>query len=133
MKKNGILHSELARIVAGMGHGDKLVVCDSGYPIPHGKPVADVVLTVGVPGEIQTLTTILQELHIEGVIVADEMERRSPGMFQQVQSVVGSVPIRKIPHEEFKQLTRNESNISFVRTGEATPFANVILVAGVVF
>jgi D-ribose pyranase len=133
MKKSGILHSELARIVAGMGHGDKLVVCDSGYPIPHGKPVADVILTVGVPGVVQTLTTILQELHIEGVIVAEEMERRSPLMFQQVQSVMGSVPIKKISHEEFKQLTRNEHNISFVRTGEATPFANVILVAGVVF
>ena len=133
MKKSGILHSELARIVAGMGHGDKLVVCDSGYPIPHGKPVADVILTVGVPGVVQTLTTILQELHIEGVIVAEEMERRSPLMFQQVQSVMGSVPIKKISHEEFKQLTRSENNISFVRTGEATPFANVLLVAGVVF
>jgi len=133
MKKGGILHSELARIVAGMGHGDKLVVCDSGFPIPHGKPVADVILTVGVPGVVQTLTTILQELHIEGVIVAEEMERRSPLMFQQVQSVMGSVPIKKISHEEFKQWTRNEHNISFVRTGEATPFANVLLVAGVVF
>jgi len=133
MKKSGILHSELARIVAGMGHGDKLVVCDAGYPIPHGKPVADVILTVGVPGVVQTLTTILQELHIEGVIVAEEMERRSVKMFQQIQSAAGPVPMKKISHEEFKQLTRNENNISFVRTGEATPFANVILVAGVVF
>lgn len=133
MKKSGILHCELARIVAGMGHGDKLVVCDSGYPIPHGKPVADVILTVGVPGVVQTLTTILQELHIEGVIVAEEMERRSVKMFLQIQNAVAPVPMKKISHEEFKQLTRNENNISFVRTGEATPFANVILVAGVVF
>ncbi len=133
MKKNGILHSELARIVAGMGHGDKLVICDSGYPIPHGKPVADLILTVGVPGVVQTLTTVLQELHIEGVIVAEEMERRSPQIFRQVQGAVPAVPMKKMPHEEFKQLTRNESNVSFVRTGEATPFANVILVAGVVF
>jgi D-ribose pyranase len=133
MKKNGILHSELARIVAGMGHGDKLVICDSGYPIPHGKPIADVVLTLGVPGVVQTLTTVLQELDIEGVIIAEEMERRSPVMFQQVQRVAGSVPMKKMSHEDFKHLTRNENNVSFVRTGEATPFANVILVAGVVF
>jgi D-ribose pyranase len=133
MKKSGILHSELARIVAGMGHGDKLVVCDSGYPIPHGKPVADVILTVGVPGVVQTLSTILQELHIEGVIVAEEMERRSVTMFLQIQNAVAPVPMKKISHEEFKRLTQNENNISFVRTGEATPFANVILVAGVVF
>ena len=89
MKKKGILHSELARIVAGMGHGDILVICDSGYPIPHGKPVADVVLTLGVPGVIQTLRTVLEELHIENVIVAGEMEKVSESMYRQVREAVG--------------------------------------------
>jgi D-ribose pyranase len=133
MKKSGILHSDLARIVAGMGHGDKLVICDCGYPIPHGKPVADLVLTVGIPGMMQTLNVVLQELHIEGVVVTEEMGRRSPHILQQIRTAVGTVPVTMIPHEQFKQLTRTESNMSFVRTGEATPFSNVILVAGVVF
>lgn len=133
MKKSGILHSELARIVAGMGHGDRLVICDCGYPIPHGRPVADLVLTVGIPGLMQTLSVVLQELHIEGVVVTEEMERRSPHLLHQIRTAVGAVPVTMIPHEEFKQLTRTENNISFVRTGEATPFANTILVAGVVF
>jgi D-ribose pyranase len=133
MKKKGILHSELARIVAGMGHGDILVICDSGYPIPHGKPVADVVLTLGVPGLIQTLRTVLDELHIENVIVAGEMEKVSESMYLQVREAVGDVPVQKISHEDFKKMTRTQSNISFVRTGEATKFANTMLVAGVVF
>ena len=133
MKKSGILHSELARIVAGMGHGDKLVICDSGFPIPHGKPVADVVLTVGVPGLIQTLKVVLQELHIEGAILAEEADKRSPAMVTNIQGEIGGVPLKKIPHEGFKEFCRNEPNVSFVRTGEATPFSNVILVAGVVF
>jgi D-ribose pyranase len=133
MKKKGILHSELARIVAGMGHGDILVICDSGYPIPHGKPVADVVLTLGVPGVIQTLRTVLEELHIENVVVAGEMEKVSESMYRQVREVVGDVPLQKISHEDFKKMTRTQSNISFVRTGEATKYANTMLVAGVVF
>lgn len=133
MKKKGILHSELARIVAGMGHGDILVICDSGYPIPHGKPVADVILTLGVPGVIQTLRTVLEELHIENVIVAEEMEKVSESMYRQVREAVGDVPLQKISHEDFKKMTRTQSNISFVRTGEATKYANTMLVAGVVF
>lgn len=133
MKKKGILHSELARIVAGMGHGDILVICDSGYPIPHGKPVADVILTLGVPGVIQTLRTVLEELHIENVIVAGEMEKVSESMYRQVREAVGDVPVQKISHEDFKKMTRTQSNISFVRTGEATKYANTMLVAGVVF
>ena len=106
MKKNGILHSELARIVAGMGHGDKLVICDSGYPIPHGAPVADIVLTVGIPGLIQTLNVVLQELHIEGVVVAEEMEQVSAPLYQKVKQAAGNTPVQKISHEEFKKMAR---------------------------
>ena len=133
MKKSGILHSELARIVAGMGHGDKLVICDSGFPIPHGRPVADVVLTVGIPGLIQTLKVVLQELHIEGAMLAKEADLRSPAMVKEIQGALDQVVLKKIPHDKFKEFCRNEPNVSFVRTGEATPFSNVILVAGVVF
>jgi len=133
MKKSGILHSELARIVAGMGHSDKLVICDSGFPIPHGRPVADVVLTVGVPGLIQTLKVVLQELHIEGALLAKEADLRSPAMVKEIQGALDRVVLKKIPHDKFKEFCRNEPNVSFVRTGEATPFSNVILVAGVVF
>ena len=133
MKKKGILHSELARIIAGIGHGDMLMVCDSGFPIPHNRRVADVILTINMPPLIDTLKVILEELHVEQVIVTHEMERVSKPMYQQISKVLQGVPIKKISHEKFKQLARTDQNISFVRTGEATKFSNLILVAGVVF
>jgi len=95
--------------------------------------VADVILTLGVPGLIQTLETVLEELHIENVIVAGEMEKVSETMYRQVREAVGEVSLQKIAHEDFKKLTRTQNNISFVRTGEATKYANTMLVAGVVF
>ncbi|MCB0052121.1 MAG: D-ribose pyranase, partial [Caldilinea sp.] len=42
-----------------------------------------------------------------------------------------AIPIRQVPHEEFKALTAQSRAV--VRSGEFTPYANVILVAGVVF
>lgn len=133
MKKSGILHSELARIVAGMGHGDKLVICDSGYPIPHHRPLADVVLTINIPRVVETLKVVLQELHVESAIVTNEMERISNPIFKEITGLLTGIPVKKISHEKFKEFARIEQNISFVRTGEATKFSNVILVAGVVF
>lgn len=133
MKKKGILNSELARIIAGMGHGDMLVVCDSGFPIPYHRPVADVILTVNVPRLVETLKVILEELHVEGAIIANEMEKISNPMYHEVKRALADIPLKKISHEKFKQRTRNEQNISFVRTGEATKYSNVILVAGVIF
>jgi D-ribose pyranase len=133
MKKKGVLNSELARIIAGMGHGDLLVVCDSGFPIPHHSPVADVILTVNVPRLVETLKVILEELHVEGAIIANEMEKISNPMYHEVKRALADIPLKKISHAKFKQLTRSSENISFVRTGEATKYSNVILVAGVIF
>ena len=133
MKKKGILNSDLARMIAGIGHGDMLVICDSGFPIPHNRPVADVILTINMPPLIDTLNVILEELHAEEAIVTHEMERISKPMYQRVRKSLGDIPVRKISHAKFKTLTRSADNISFVRTGEATKYSNLILVAGVIF
>lgn len=133
MKKNGILNAPLSKIVASMGHTDKLVICDSGLPIPKNSDVVDLALTINIPRFIDTLKIILEELNIEEAIVAEEMVSQNGGLFKQVQSLIPGIKITTVPHEKFKQISREENNISFVRTGEATPYANIILVSGVTF
>lgn len=36
MKKHGILNSHLAKILADLGHTDKIVIADAGLPVPDG-------------------------------------------------------------------------------------------------
>lgn len=133
MKKTGILNAELSRIVAGMGHTDRLVICDSGLPIPNGKEVVDLALTTNIPRFIDTLRVVLDELEVERVIVADEMESRSGALLEEVRKMMQDVPIESVPHEQFKSHTCENGNTWFVRTGEATPYANIILFSGVTF
>jgi D-ribose pyranase len=54
-------------------------------------------------------------------------------LYKEIESLLKGVTIHKISHQEFKEYTRTESNIAFVRTGEATPYANIILISGVTF
>ena len=49
MKKSGILNAPLSQIVARMGHTDKLVICDSGLPIPKGVDLVDLAVTQNIP------------------------------------------------------------------------------------
>ena len=133
MKKIGTLNSQLSQVIASMGHSDRLVVCDSGLPIPRGEEVVDLALTAGIPRFLDTLRVILEELQVEKAIIADEMESRNPTVYREVMSLLKKVEIARVSHEEFKELTHGGGNISFVRTGEATPFANVILISGVTF
>lgn len=130
MKKTPLLNIALSQLIASLGHGDMVVIGDAGLPVPPGVPLIDLALTAGVPGFVQTVETVFSEMQVERHIVAQEMAVRSPAMAAALDGLL--LPQRdSVSHAEFKQLCRGARAI--VRTGEHTPYANVILVAGVVF
>lgn len=133
MKKRCVLNSKISWMIASMGHGDRLVICDSGLSIPKDSEIADLALTTNIPRFIDTVKVVMEELEIEGAIVAKEMVRVSNPLYRELESLLPKVNIQKVPHGKFKAMLRNEGNIAFIRTGEATPYANIILISGVTF
>jgi D-ribose pyranase len=131
MKKTVLLQSDLSYIIATMGHMDTLVIADAGLPIPSETERIDLALTKGVPGATQTLRVILDELKVEKVILAEEVKERNPQFLADVQELLPNTPIEFVIHSDFKAQTASARAI--VRTGEFAPYANVILVSGVVF
>ena len=131
MKKIGTLNQPLSAVIAGLGHMDQLVIADAGLPIPASTQRIDLALKEGIPGIMDTLKVILEEVQVESAIVASEMVSTSPEIYQQLEKLLAEIPIETIPHEDFKELTGEARAI--VRTGEFTPYANIILNAGVVF
>jgi len=71
---------------------------------------------------------VLSEMFVEKAIVAEEMQTVSLQMYTALTEVLGDVPIELVPHVDFKRETAVTKAI--IRTGEFTPYANVILVAG---
>ncbi|PAC67377.1 D-ribose pyranase, partial [Enterobacter cloacae] len=49
MKKNGILNSHIAKVLADLGHTDTIVIADCGLPIPEGPVKIDLALSIGTP------------------------------------------------------------------------------------
>ena len=131
MKKTTLLQSDLSYIIATLGHLDTLVVADAGLPIPAETERIDLALTKGVPGAAQTLKVILDEMKVERVVLAEEAKDRNPQFVADVQELLPGVPVEFVSHSEFK--IRTASARAVVRTGEFAPYANVILVSGVVF
>ena len=133
MKKIGTLNSNLSRTIAMMGHSDKLVVCDCGLPIPRASEVIDLALTKNIPSFLDTLRVVLEELHVEHAIVAEEMEKVNKKTYLEMMKLLKETHVKKVSHEKFKSITQDGGNVAFVRTGEATPYANAILISGVTF
>jgi D-ribose pyranase len=131
MKKTTLLQSDLSYIIASMGHLDTLVIADAGLPIPGETLRIDLALTQGVPTALQTLRVVLDELKVERVILAEEAKERNPKFLAEVQELLPGIPVEFVSHSDFK--ARTASARAVVRTGEFAPYANVILVSGVVF
>ena len=131
MKKTTLLQSDLSYVIATLGHMDTLVIADAGLPIPAETVRIDLALTKDVPGAIQTLKVVLDEMNVEKVILAQEVNDRNPKFLADVQELLPDVPVEFVTHTELK--IRTASARAVVRTGEFSPYANVILVSGVVF
>ncbi len=131
MKKRGIINDRLSLALAQLGHGDWIVVADAGLPIPREVPRIDLALVLGVPSFREVVQAIAGELVIQRLLVAAEMRDKNPEARRFLQEQFPDVPLEEVPHAEFKELVRRAKAV--VRTGEATPYANVILEAGVVF
>ncbi|MFE9383525.1 D-ribose pyranase [Streptomyces sp. NPDC007025] len=129
MKKSGILNRHLSGALARLGHTDLVVVCDVGLPIPEGPDVVDLAFRAGVPGFSEVLAGLLAELEVEGARAAAEVRHANPECGALLE---GHFPeLELVPHEELKALTRQARLV--VRTGEAKPYANVVLRCGVPF
>ncbi|MGW3267759.1 D-ribose pyranase [Streptomyces sp. NPDC001056] len=126
MKKSGILNRHLAGALAELGHGDEVLVCDAGMPIPAGPRVVDLAFRAGVPSFAEVFAGLLDELVIEGATVATEL--RGPHL-DLVERRFTRVDL--VPHERLKELSAGARLV--VRTGEASPYANVLLRCGVFF
>ena len=139
MKKHVLLNAPLSHVIATMGHTDQLVVCDAGLPIPAAPERIDLAVSRGVPKFMDVVQAITAEMQIERVIMAHEFAEVCPALHIELVAHMEHLATEQernisfdyVSHEEFKQMTHTSRAV--VRTGECTPYANVIFVSGVVF
>ena len=139
MKKGTVLNSDISSVISRLGHTDTLVVCDAGLPIPKSTTRIDMALTQGVPSFMQVLGVVTNEMQVEAAIIAEEIKHHNPQLhetllthLEQLQKHQGNtIEIRYTTHEQFKQQPAESQAV--IRSGECSPYANIILCAGVTF
>ena len=130
MKQDGIVHAELSGLIARLGHTDKVVVADRGLPLPRSLPVVDLAFIPGVVDFRTVLDALLEEIVVEAHLVASEAG--GGPVAQWIEERAAMLGRRAtVPHEEFKAALPDA--VFAIRTGEQTPYANVILRCGVPF
>ena len=139
MKKSPLLNAEISNVIARLGHTDQLVIGDAGLPVPAACQRIDLALTQGVPTFLQVLEVVTHEMQVERAILAEEILIKNPQLHEallaqltQLQQHQGNtIALDYVSHETFK--AQSEKSRAVIRSGECSPYANVILCAGVTF
>ncbi len=139
MKKGTVLNADISSVISRLGHTDTLVVCDAGLPIPHSTQRIDLALTQGVPGFVQVLDVVTQEMQVEAVVLAEEIKQHNPQLHETLLERIrllqkhqgNTIEVHYVLHEQFKKQTASSQAV--IRSGECSPYANIILCAGVTF
>lgn len=131
MRKGKLLNSAIVSTLSRMGHTDQITIGDAGLPIADGVKRIDLALKNGVPGFMETVEAIEADMVIEKIILAEEIKENNPEVLEALTRLFTSVELEYVSHEDFKQHTKVSKAV--VRTGECTPYANIILQSGVNF
>lgn len=131
MKKTKVINSDLSRVISQMGHFDTLAIGDAGMPVPFETEKIDLAVTKGIPSFLDVLDNVLCELEVQRIFLAEEIKTYNPEILKALEARFSGIDIVFIPHTQMKENLKDCH--AFVRTGEMTPYANVILESVVVF
>ena len=133
MKKAGILNSDISRVLSYLGHTDTICIGDCGLPIPDEVERIDLALCFGEPTFMRTLEIVADDMKIEKIVLATEIKEQNKEVLRQIETLFAgqSIEVEYVPHTELKAQTKNCKAV--IRTGETTPYANVILQSGCIF
>lgn len=129
MYKTGTLNSDISIVLSQLGHTDQILIADCGLPIPDDVKRIDLALTFGQPSFRDVYTEVSKHMAIETAIVAEEMKTHNAILFDDLNDDIPN--LNSVSHDELKLQSHHVKAI--IRTGEATPYANIILQSAVLF
>lgn len=130
MNRGPLLNSELLHAIGKMGHGDLMIVCDAGFPIPNDAWRIDLAIVQDVPDLQTVLAAISGSFIAEKVGYAAEMAQNNPVLLKKVKRLFADAELFTVPHTEILGGIAKSAKV-IVRTGAYDPWGNILLYSGV--
>lgn len=130
MKRGRILNAELNHAIGRMGHGDLMIVCDAGFPIPLNVWRIDLAIERDLP-DIRTILTLLAgDFVAERVEVADTLPTNNPVLLDTVKTLFPDADHSFRSHASILTEMAPKAKV-IIRTGAFDPWGNILLYSGV--
>ena len=130
MNRNRLLNAELSHAIASMGHGDLMIVCDAGFPIPRTAWRIDLAIVPDVPDLETVLSAVSQNLIAERVGYADVLPQHNAPLLARIKRLFPDADYEPVKHEAILSDMAAKAK-AIVRTGAFDPWGNILLYSGV--
>ena len=137
MLKTTIIHPELIQALAEAGHGARILVGDSNYPVTvKANPDARIVFlnfTPGLIGGVDIIGAIAKTVPVESAIYMTPPDGKMPAIVSEYRKLFPkSVPFDPRGRFEFYDEAASPDTSLVIASGEQRVYANLILTVGVV-
>ena len=130
MKRSRLLNAELSRAIASMGHGDLMIVCDAGFPIPPDAWRIDLALTPDLPDLEMVLSAVAEDFIAERLAYADTLPDHNAPLLDKLRRLFPEAEHGFETHEDILGPLAGKAKC-IVRSGAFDPWGNVLLYSGV--
>jgi len=134
-----LLHPDLLHALASMGHGDEIVIADANFP---SASIATRLIHVSTGSAVDVLSAVLTLLPLDTDVASAAVTMKVIANASAVPDAVKEfaqvlltfdVPGAKLASAERSAFyARARNAFAVVRTGDMRPYANILLVKGVV-
>jgi D-ribose pyranase len=126
MLQSGILNPHVLQLIARIRHTNTVVIADWAFPFWPQIETVDISLTHGIPTVLDVLDLLTPVFKIGRIWQAEEFLSHNPQeRIDRFGKSFGDLPLTREPHVDFKK--RVPHAIGLIRTGDPTPYGNIIL------
>lgn len=124
----GIINPHVLDLLSRIRHTNALVIADAAFPFWPTIETVDLALIKGIPTVLDVVGAILPNWKCGEVIMASEFKTHNPAATHRAfRRACRKVPMTFEPHLDFKK--RVPGAIGLIRTGDTTPYGNMILIS----
>jgi D-ribose pyranase len=129
MIKTGILNPAINSLLSRVRHTNALVIADRGFPFWPLIETVDISVVDDLPTVLQLIAAMRANHNFTLAYMAREFQKNNSAATRaSFTKNLAGVPTRFEPHIDFKKRVPNA--IGLIRTGDTTPYGNVILISG---
>ncbi len=137
MLKTNIIHPELIQALAEAGHGARILLADSNYPVTvKANPDARIVFLNFIPGMIggvDIIRALVQTVQIESAIYMAPPDGKMPAVVSEYRKLIPkSAPFASLERFDFYEEASTPDTSLVIASGEQRVYANLLMTVGVI-